>query len=193
MKVIPLAEGWFTVDKTKQFVPFDASSDQLRDRPAGSLLVEIQPFVVCTANDVILLDTSGGFSISNNTYTIVNWDSEVFDTDAFHSTSSNTSRVTIPTGKSGKYQVTVNMPWDWNASGYRRFAIKLNGSSNARFCINSAQPNSTTAEAKQSWTGVMDVTAGQYYELELYQTSGTALGTFAGIAWGEWTWIYLGA
>jgi glyoxylase-like metal-dependent hydrolase (beta-lactamase superfamily II) len=63
MKVIPLAEGWFTVDKTKQFVPFDASTDQLRDRPAGSLLVEIQPFVVCTANDVILLDTGLGYQV----------------------------------------------------------------------------------------------------------------------------------
>ena len=63
MKIIPLAEGWFTVDKTKQFVPFNSSLDQLHDRPAGSLLVEIQPFVVCTANEVILLDTGLGYEI----------------------------------------------------------------------------------------------------------------------------------
>lgn len=60
MKIIPLSEGSFTIDKTKLFVPFN-DSDSLRDRPAGSLLVEIQPFVVVTAKDVLLLDTGLGF------------------------------------------------------------------------------------------------------------------------------------
>ena len=27
MKIIPLSEGWFTVDHSKKFVPFDASAD----------------------------------------------------------------------------------------------------------------------------------------------------------------------
>jgi glyoxylase-like metal-dependent hydrolase (beta-lactamase superfamily II) len=61
MKIIPLSEGWFTVDQTKQFVPFDASVDTLPQRPAGSLLVEIQPFVVVTSQDIILLDAGLGF------------------------------------------------------------------------------------------------------------------------------------
>jgi glyoxylase-like metal-dependent hydrolase (beta-lactamase superfamily II) len=61
MRIIPLSEGSFTIDKTKLFVPFDEASDQLHQRPAGSLLVEIQPFVLITARDVILLDTGLGF------------------------------------------------------------------------------------------------------------------------------------
>ena len=61
MKVIPLSEGTFTIDKTKLFVPFDLSTDDLQQRPTGSLLVEVQPFVVITAEDVILLDTGLGF------------------------------------------------------------------------------------------------------------------------------------
>jgi hypothetical protein len=56
MIIHPLSEGQFTVDQTKVFVPFDASQHQLTARPAGSLLVEIQPFVVITSQDVILLD-----------------------------------------------------------------------------------------------------------------------------------------
>jgi glyoxylase-like metal-dependent hydrolase (beta-lactamase superfamily II) len=60
MKIIPLSEGSFTIDKTKLFVPFN-DSDNLQERPAGSLLVEIQPFVVVTAKDVLLLDTGLGF------------------------------------------------------------------------------------------------------------------------------------
>jgi len=61
MKVVPLSEGSFTIDKTKLFVPFDESSDQLQSRPRGSLLVEVQPFVVITSEDVLLLDTGLGF------------------------------------------------------------------------------------------------------------------------------------
>lgn len=61
MKVIPLSEGSFTIDKSKLFVPFDTNKDDLQQRPTGSLLVEIQPFVVITSEDVLLLDTGLGF------------------------------------------------------------------------------------------------------------------------------------
>lgn len=62
MKIIPLSEGSFTIDKTKLFVPFDENKHVLNDRPVGSLLVEIQPFVVITSKDVLLLDTGLGFN-----------------------------------------------------------------------------------------------------------------------------------
>ena len=62
MKIIPLSEGSFTIDKTKLFVPFDEESDVLNERPVGSLLVEIQPFIVITSKDVLLLDTGLGFN-----------------------------------------------------------------------------------------------------------------------------------
>src|SRR5258705_2638513 len=62
MKIIPLSEGTFTVDKTKLFIPFDEVNDSLQQRSAGSLLVEIQPFAVITSKDILLLDTGLGFS-----------------------------------------------------------------------------------------------------------------------------------
>ena len=61
MKIIPLSEGSFTVDSTKKFIPFH-ESDLLADRPVGSLLVEIQPFVIIKGNEIILLDTGLGFA-----------------------------------------------------------------------------------------------------------------------------------
>lgn len=61
MKIIPLSEGAFTIDKTKLFVPFN-DTDALNDRPVGSLLVEIQPFLVITSRDILLLDTGLGFN-----------------------------------------------------------------------------------------------------------------------------------
>ena len=61
MKIIPLSEGTFTIDKTKLFVPFDEDVHELGQRPVGSLLVEIQPFAIITAKDILLLDTGLGF------------------------------------------------------------------------------------------------------------------------------------
>lgn len=62
MKIIPLSEGAFTVDKIKQFIPFDLEKDKLHERNVGSLLVEIQPFVIVTSKDILLLDTGLGFT-----------------------------------------------------------------------------------------------------------------------------------
>jgi glyoxylase-like metal-dependent hydrolase (beta-lactamase superfamily II) len=62
MKIIPLSEGSFTIDHTKIFVPFDTGKDELQQRPKGSLLVEIQPFLLVTRKDIVLLDTGLGFS-----------------------------------------------------------------------------------------------------------------------------------
>jgi glyoxylase-like metal-dependent hydrolase (beta-lactamase superfamily II) len=61
MKIIPLSEGTFTIDKTKLFIPFDEQNHDLQKRTAGSLLVEVQPFVVITSKDILLLDTGLGF------------------------------------------------------------------------------------------------------------------------------------
>ena len=70
MKIIPLSEGAFTVDKSKQFVPFDKSNDDLQQRSKGSLLVEVQPFAVITSDDIIVIDTGLGFSDRNGTMQI---------------------------------------------------------------------------------------------------------------------------
>lgn len=61
MQIIPLSEGSFTIDATKKFIPFNADADNLQERATGSLLVEVQPFIVKTSKDIILLDTGLGF------------------------------------------------------------------------------------------------------------------------------------
>ncbi len=61
MRIYPLSEGSFSIDQTKVFVPFDTQREQIQDRPKGSILVEIQPFVVITEKDIILFDTGLGY------------------------------------------------------------------------------------------------------------------------------------
>ncbi len=65
MQVIPLSEGAFTIDKTKIFIPFEVGKDELQQRHTGSLLVEVQPFLVITGKDILLLDTGLGFMQGN--------------------------------------------------------------------------------------------------------------------------------
>lgn len=61
MQIIPLSEGSFTIDKSKIFIPFNLSEDELQSRNTGSLLVEVQPFLIITEKDILLLDTGLGF------------------------------------------------------------------------------------------------------------------------------------
>ncbi|MDP9230773.1 MAG: MBL fold metallo-hydrolase [Bacteroidota bacterium] len=61
MQIISLSEGTFTINNTKLFIPFDESRDLLQNRASGSLLVEVQPFVLITEKDILLLDTGLGF------------------------------------------------------------------------------------------------------------------------------------
>jgi glyoxylase-like metal-dependent hydrolase (beta-lactamase superfamily II) len=70
MNIIPLSEGSFTVDGTKKFVPFQPGKDDIKERPPGSLLVEVQPFAIVTSKDILVLDTGLGFSMPDGTLQI---------------------------------------------------------------------------------------------------------------------------
>ena len=65
MKIIPLSEGAFTIDKTKVFIPFNKEKDDLQERSLGSLLVEVQPFCIITKKDILIIDTGLGFCNRN--------------------------------------------------------------------------------------------------------------------------------
>lgn len=71
-KIFPLSEGEFTVGRDKQFMPFNLAHDELNDRSTGSLLVEVQPFLVVTEKDVLVLDTGLGFHNSDGVLQIHN-------------------------------------------------------------------------------------------------------------------------
>ena len=58
MRIYPLSEGSFSIDSTKVFMPFEGD---IQNRPPGSILVQVQPFIVVTENDIILLDTGLGY------------------------------------------------------------------------------------------------------------------------------------
>jgi len=108
-----------------------------------------------------------GQNISNATYTALTYNSENYDTDGFHSTSTNTSRLTIPTGKGGKYLITTFVNWDNSAGGYRIAVIYLNGTYNKAVGI-----ETSGGYLGQNCSYTMTLAAGDYIETYVYQNSG---------------------
>lgn len=101
--------------------------------------------------------------ITDNTETAITFDTEDFDTAGYHSTSSNTSRVT-PT-LAGKYRVvgTVCLA---SASDYVfvEAIIRKNGTTNMRGSTRVAAPVSTTVLVQVSGMVTMNG-SGDYFEL----------------------------
>lgn len=113
-------------------------------------------------------------TLANNTTTIINWDAEFYDTDTMHDNSTNSSRITIPSGQGGKYLLTAIAFWSNNATGARQFAFYKNGVSLGWTEIS---PSSTSASyTAGSGSLVLDLAAADYVEVAGVQNSGGNLG-----------------
>jgi hypothetical protein len=117
-------------------------------------------------------------SLANNTTTTVLFDNELFDTDGFHSTSTNTNRITIPTGKAGKYLVTVTSTFAGSANGQRIMYVTKNSttpSGSATMMSVGATPNGTTTTPSATGSVVLNLAVGDWLSLSPFQSSGGAL------------------
>lgn len=133
-------------------------------------------------------------SISNITDTEVTFNSENFDTDGFHSTSSNTGRMTIPSGKAGKYLIIGYISWNNNATGYRQAQILKNGSHISYGGYYDLANAGSSVGTTNNPVVVADLAVGDYITMQANQSSGGALtiGTYASNK-SSLTIIYLGA
>jgi len=133
------------------------------------------------------LSNSTNPTISNGTYTLRTYDQETFDTDGFHSTVSNTGRITIPSGKGGYYKVFSTNNWFDNTTGQRITAIYKNGGAEYYGYM---APGIAVAS---SISVIMNLSVGDYIETYVYQGSGGNLQIYAGTAVSWFEVNYLGA
>jgi hypothetical protein len=135
---------------------------------------------------------SGTQSIGNATFTAVTFNTEWFDTDAFHDNSTNTSRFTIPSGKGGKYLISAMITFAANGTGRRLARVRLNNTTSIAEC--EAPPSGTqdTSITLQS-TVMLSLVAGDYIEMSAYQASGGSLDLFGGESGCNLGITYLGA
>lgn len=138
------------------------------------------------------LQKSAAQTISNTTFTSLTWDTETIDTDAFHSTVTNTDRITIPAGKGGKYLVHCMIIFAFNATNTRQLEIKKNGTT----VSNNIGGASHSNNAPVFCTTILDLVAGDYITAEAWQNSGGNLnvqGNNLAIDNSRFTAFYLGA
>lgn len=123
---------------------------------------------------------------TSGTAQTLTFNSERFDTGNFHSTSSNTSRLTAPTA--GLYYVGANVQFDANVTGIRRAAIQVNGSG---FIADDSR-KAADSGGFPTWVNVSTVyhlDATDYVEAVVQQSSGGALNVIASAARSPEFWI----
>ncbi len=116
-------------------------------------------------------------SVANNTTTLINWNTEEFDTNGYHDNTTNNTRITIPSGKAGKYLISGFIIFSNNTSGYRRLVVKKNGTDIREIGANTPTTNSFAAIVCSL---IVDCAVGDYIEWAAYQTSGSTLNVELG-------------
>ena len=116
-------------------------------------------------------------SIVNNTLTVPGFDSEVFDTHAFHSVSSNTGRFTIPPGLGGLYVATALLYWDTSTGEYLGLIADQDGIAwgRARWVT-----SASSANQQPIVTVPMRLAPGDYVELTVRHVTGAARNLLGG-------------
>jgi hypothetical protein len=129
-------------------------------------------------------------SLLNATLTDVPFTSEAFDTNGFHSNTTDTARITIPTGLSGYYYLSANAQFNSSTTGSRLSYFLLNNTT----VLSYSELPSTNLASIVGFNGVpYYLNAGDYVTLRVYQDSGGALDLLATNAYTTWFSIhYLG-
>ena len=128
-------------------------------------------------------------TVNNATNTAITFQSESYDTDGFHDTSTNTSRITIPAGKGGKYLLTGSIGMSTGANE-REISVWKNGT---KFNIMSQLYAQNLGGFYNGFCYVISLVAGDYVELYMNQGSGGSLTVYNGQDTTSFQASYLGA
>lgn len=122
----------------------------------------------------VIAFSSISVSITSSSATALPFDSETAEyiNASFHENSTNNSRITIPAGLGGDYEVGTSIRWESNSTGYRQVYIRKNGTLPL---VGSIQPAVVGQVTDQNVSKTVRLVAGDYLEVIVLQTSGTTL------------------
>ena len=129
-------------------------------------------------------------TISNATWTKIDFDQENFDTNTFHDNATNNTRLTIPSGQGGYYLITWNAIFASNNTGYRATCITKNNAVVAGSSSN-AIGGIAVGYTPVGQQFVLNLTAGDYIEMQVEQTSGGNLTLYCEPEWPSATTLTL--
>jgi hypothetical protein len=160
---------------------------------SGSAWVAVGGASAYTGAKVILTSSQ---SISNNVDTTILWPAEVWDTSSIHDTSTNTGRLTVPAGKTGYWELNVNMSWAATATGGKTSYVYKNATG-AELAYSFITYVSSGSIISVSYTYQYYLTAADYLTIVVSQNSGGALnlqgGSAASTNFTTASFSYLGA
>ena len=137
---------------------------------------------------------SGNQQIANTTNTLVLFTSETaqpnFDTDSIHSTVTNTSRFTVPTGKGGYWLCIASIHFESNGNGFRVGEFILNTDLVTK---GFREVSMSATDSVHTASTVLKLVAGDYVEFRVYQNSGGQLAIQADSYNNQFVFAYLGA
>ena len=108
---------------------------------------------------------------SSGNFLGLTWDTDTTDPHAFHDTSSNTGRLTIPTGFGGTYIVIVGVVWDSNTTGSRALLIDHKNSAGTTLARGGSN-QAASASGRQITVAMFNVAATDYFTAFAQQDSG---------------------
>ncbi len=120
-----------------------------------------------------LATRSSNQTISTNSLQAAQWNAEQYDTDSFHSTASNYSRITIPTGSGiTKVRFSCNIVFAVDATGDRAAHLYKNGATFPMGGIRVSKQAAGNPDGLFGMSGILTVSEGDYFEIMVWQSSG---------------------
>lgn len=131
-----------------------------------------------------LATLTGSQSIPNNAGAILSWGGVDYDDAGIWSAGSPT-RLTVPAGIT-RVRLTANIEWANASTGIRRLTVRKNGAAIGPAGYSSTYAT-TAGNIVQGVAGaVVEVTAGQFFDLVAFQSSGAALNIVAVLTTASW-------
>ena len=120
---------------------------------------------------------TGNVNLPDSTVVTIDWDTETADTNGFHDNVVNPSRLTIPVGGDGSYQIVHDVTFGANGAGIRQVQIFKNGTQ----VTGDVRPASSATALVQFQTFYFDpvAVAGDFYDTRVLQDSGIAISYLA--------------
>ena len=116
---------------------------------------------------------SSSQNVSNSTNTVINFDTEVVDTDSAYNTSNG--RFTVPSGQAGKYYVYAQLMRNNFFNSRYLVKIRVNDTQKIAAEDRNTDTGGTTFQTVQV-AGILDLSVGDYVNVSLFQDSGSSSG-----------------
>jgi hypothetical protein len=116
---------------------------------------------------------------ANATWTDVLWGGENFDTDGIHDNTTNTARLTIPTGFSGRFAIFGFVQVGFNPTNSRAVRLRKNGTGTPD-TLASVQAVAGSQPTTVPFFDEQILVAGDYLTVQVYQDAGGPLNVTDG-------------